>query len=565
MPLSAFISAPPGLVPDQDREGEGEDRAGREDGASCGRRWRAQRSGGRPPGGSGYQGGEAGKSNDPAHDFNFNRRSPPARCGRRRQRREASARPPLSSQNGPALSRRDADVVTWTRRGFLRAGVSATVWTAGSPVFVNADTPARNGARILTAGPAGAAFGAAAGTPSPFLGFDGATPGPLLRLRVGEPFKARLVNHLEAPTTLHWHGLRIVNAMAGVGGLTQTAAAPGGSFDYAFTPPDPGFAWYRPHAGDGTADQVARGLYGPIIVDEAKPPEVDLELAVALRDFAIKAGGEFDPAAGVGGARIGSSIAANDRAAPLTASAKRGARIRLRLVNAAISRIMIIAIEGARPTIAAIDSQPSEAFEPLRNAFPMGPGARFDLVFDMPREADAKVRFVLRGGEQGATPDEKDQPLLVFATTAEEAAKRPPFVGLGANPKLPAEIDLERAKRVDLTIAGGDGAPPKFNDAALDAPWPPKPLFSVPKGSPVTLGFVNKTQSVQAIRFAGHVGRQLHALDDGWEPYWRDNVLVAAGKMVHVAFVADNPGRWPIESADLDRQVAGLRTYFEVA
>jgi FtsP/CotA-like multicopper oxidase with cupredoxin domain len=284
-----------------------------------------------------------------------------------------------------------------------------------------------------------------------------------------------------------------------------------------------------------------------------------------LRDFAVNAAGQFDPLARAHGARIGSSIAANERAAPLAVSIKRGARIRLRLVNAAVARIMIIAVDGVRPTIAAIDSQPSEAFEPLRNAFPMGPGARFDLIFDMPSEADAKVRFILRGGEQGATPEEKDQPLLVFTTTAEEAAKRPPFAGLGANPKLPAEIDLGRAERVDLTIAGGDGAPLMFNGLALTAPWPAKPLFSVRRGSPVTLGFVNKTQTVQAIRFAGHVARQLHALDDGWEPYWRDNVLVAAGKTVHVAFVADNPGRWPIESADLDRQAAGLRTYFEVA
>jgi FtsP/CotA-like multicopper oxidase with cupredoxin domain len=454
--------------------------------------------------------------------------------------------------------------VIWPRRSFLRAGVSATVWAAARCAFAGHDALAPNGARLLTAGPAGPAFGVGAGTPSPFLGLDGLTPGPLLRLPVGEPFKARLVNHLQEPTTLHWHGLRIVNAMAGVGGLTQAAAPPGGSFDYVFTPQEPGFAWYRPHAGAATAGQIARGLYGPIIVDEAKPPEVDLDFCVALRDFAVNPAGQFDPAPQTRGAGIGASIAANDRAAPLAVPAKRGGRIRLRLVNAAVARIMILAVEGVRPTIAAIDSQPSEAFEPLRNAFPMGPGARFDLVFDMPREAESKVRFILRGGDQGATPDEKDQPVVVFTATGDEAATRPPFAGLGANPKLPVEIDLERARRMDLTIAGGDGGPLTFNGVALSGPWPARPSFSVPKGSPVTLGFINKTQSVQAVRLVGHVARQLHALDDGWEPYWRDNVLVAAGKTVHLAFVADNPGRWPIESADLDRQAAGLRTYFEV-
>ncbi len=56
--------------------------------------------------------------------------------------------------------------------------------------------------------------------------------------------------------------------------------------------------------------------------------------------------------------------------------------------------------------------------------------------------------------------------------------------------------------------------------------------------------------------------RLLHDLDDGWEPYWRDSVLVAAGKTKHVAFIADNPGKWVIESLIPDRH--GLSTWFLV-
>jgi len=62
----------------------------------------------------------------------------------------------------------------------------------------------------------------------------------------------------------------------------------------------------------------------------------------------------------------------------------------------------------------------------------------------------------------------------------------------------------------------------------------------------------------------GHHMRLLHDLDDGWEPYWRDAVLIPERKSKHAAFVADNPGKWVIESLILDRNSTGLATWFEV-
>jgi FtsP/CotA-like multicopper oxidase with cupredoxin domain len=131
------------------------------------------------------------------------------------------------------------------------------------------------------------------------------------------------------------------------------------------------------------------------------------------------------------------------------------------------------------------------------------------------------------------------------------------------NPLLPAEIDLARARRADLTIAGGGGAPFTVNGVSF-ADWTAKPLLSAPKGSPVTLGFVNKTAVTQAMRLHGHVARLLHALDDGWEPYWRDTILVAPGKTAHIAFVADNPGKWPVESAIPEHRAAGVGGWMQV-
>jgi FtsP/CotA-like multicopper oxidase with cupredoxin domain len=456
-----------------------------------------------------------------------------------------------------------------TRRAFVGCGIAAGLWAwpcgAGAQLAPLKEGP--GGVLVLEAGPASLQLAAPPAPATALLGYNGAAPGPLLRVRQGEPLKLKLVNKLPQPTTLSFPGLRTANAVLGVGGLTQPPVAAGASQDIRFAPPDSGFNLYLPHAGAVSASQLSQGLFGPIIVEEPSPPAVDLEAVVILSDWRLDSNGGIadlgNSALDRGAGRIGSILAANSALAPLTLSAAPGARVRLRLANAATVRVMTIAIEGAKTLIVAVDGQPSETFEPLHNLVPVGPGARFELMFDMPREAGALARFALRGGDLGATPGEPDRPMLVIEAKGAAVAPRPPLGGLPANPRLPAEIGLERAKRADLTMTGGGGAPFAI-DGVTFTDWAAKPSFAVPRGSPVTLGLVNKTANMQAFRLNGHVARLLHALDDGWEPYWRDTFLLQPGKTLHAAFVADNPGKWPIESASPERRSAGLATWFQV-
>ena len=187
----------------------------------------------------------------------------------------------------------------------------------------------------------------------------------------------------------------------------------------------------------------------------------------------------------------------------------------------------------------------------------MGAGARFELVFDM---ADAAVAFSLRG-------DAAERPRPAAGRLRQrrraEAASAPRFQGLPANPLLPKEIDLARARRFTLTLSGGDGAALAINGETL-SDWSAKPQFAVRRGAPVTLALINATATTQTMRLGGHVARLLHALDDGWEPYWRDIFLVPPGRTVRLAFVADNPGKWPIASAIPASRAAGLSGWFQV-
>jgi len=115
--------------------------------------------------------------------------------------------------------------------------------------------------------------------------YNGQSPGPEIRVRKGERVRVRFVNNLEEPSTVHWHGIRIENAMDGVPGLTQDAVLPGEHFDYDFIAPDAGTYWY--HAHNHSWAQVGRGLYGPLIVDESEPVSSIADHTVVLDDWRL--------------------------------------------------------------------------------------------------------------------------------------------------------------------------------------------------------------------------------------------------------------------------------------
>ena len=298
-----------------------------------------------------------------------------------------------------------------TRRTFLAGGLSAAAWglsaRAGTPAL------AADGFLLFEAGPSRLRLSPPPADPAATLSYASATPGPLLRLKKGEELKVRLVNKLAEPTALSFSGLRTANASAGYGGLTQPRLQPGASADIRFAPPDSGFNLYLPHAGSTDTGQQGRGLFGPIIVEEANKVDADQDVAVVLSDWSADERGQIkddfaDPALARGPGRKGSLLFANGEAAPLKFAARPGARLRLRLGNAATARLTNIGIDGAKTFIVAVDGQPSEPFEPLGNQFPMGPGARFELMVDLPRAAGASVRLALKGEVERAGPAVRD-------------------------------------------------------------------------------------------------------------------------------------------------------------
>lgn len=97
--------------------------------------------------------------------------------------------------------------------------------------------------------------------------------GPPLVLARGEPVQITVVNALDKPTTVHWHGIELDSYFDGVGGFSGAGRrlapviAPRDSFVARFTPPRAGTFIYHTHV-DESVQQLA-GLAGPLIVLES--------------------------------------------------------------------------------------------------------------------------------------------------------------------------------------------------------------------------------------------------------------------------------------------------------
>jgi FtsP/CotA-like multicopper oxidase with cupredoxin domain len=113
--------------------------------------------------------------------------------------------------------------------------------------------------------------------------YNGTVPGPEIRARQGDRLRVVVTNRLKEATTVHWHGIRLPNAMDGVPHVTQSPIAPGDSFIYEFDLHDAGTFWYHPHLR--TFEQAGRGLSGALIVEERQPIEVDRDVTWVLDDW----------------------------------------------------------------------------------------------------------------------------------------------------------------------------------------------------------------------------------------------------------------------------------------
>ncbi|MFC6687711.1 multicopper oxidase family protein [Jhaorihella thermophila] len=458
-----------------------------------------------------------------------------------------------------------------SRRRFL-AGSAATAAVAAAPLR------AGQAPDLLTAAPADQQVAPEGYARTAVWAYDGTVPGPVLRVPQGGRVRRRLLNALPVETAVHWHGVRIDNAMDGVPGLTQAPVPPGGSFDYDFAVRDAGTFWYHSH--QRSMEQVERGLHGVLVVEEPEPPELDHDLPLVIDDWRLDpetaqliAG--FDKMHDLSHAgRLGNLISVNGRFDPAQ-TVRRHDRLRLRLINAATARIFPVGLDGMEGWLIALDGMPLAQPVAVTGAFTLAPAQRADLIVDVTAEAGGTASLVTveRDGAYGIARF----PVAGQAAGIRREAPNP----LPPNP-LPRIADPAAAPLHAMTMTGGAMAwlsEARLNGETLDgralaqrgkfwalngvADRDTAPFIDAHPGETHRIAFVNDTMFPHAMHLHGHHFREI--TDSGALGPWRDTILVERGRTRQVVMVADNPGDWLLHCHMLGHARAGMASWIRVA
>ena len=292
---------------------------------------------------------------------------------------------------------------------------------------------------------------------------NGSVPGPLVRLREGQPVRLAVTNTLDEDSSIHWHGLLLPFQFDGVPGVSFPGIKPGETFVYDIPAlRQSGTYWWHSHSGL----QEQAGHYGPIVVEPAAtdPVQADRDYVLLLSEFTplhphtimdkLKKGeGYFNyqqntwtddyPLSGEDRrmwARMrmmatdildvtGSTYTylANGRGPEegLEYLFNPGERVRLRIINGSAMTFFNVRIPGVKFWVVGADGQnvrPVEVEE-----FQIGTAETYDIVVEptgeartivaesMDRSGMAVATLASRPGARAPVPPLRDPPLLTMA------------------------------------------------------------------------------------------------------------------------------------------------------
>lgn len=382
------------------------------------------------------------------------------------------------------------------------------------------------------------------------LAYNGTVPGPLLRVRHGQRFRARYVSDVRVPTSIHWHGMILPNAMDGAAGVTQPAVADGGEYLYDFVPSPPGTRWYHDHGFDLAS---ARGLFGMFVVEDPDDQPFDREYVLIFHDVPVWSSVD-DALRGVSrvpmrpmpmnamamppmGDEIAySAYCINGAARPagVNLTVRAGERLRLRVLNASPTLTHALIAGGHELTVTHADG--NRLALPLAvDALRLGTGERLDATL-----------IARSSGTIALTEPNATEGLRVFSYASAGGSG-------GAAPAAPPTYELELG-------GGGFGNPRWTIDGAT---WPHTQKLDVIAGERVVLRFSNRSSMEHPMHLHGH--RFALTESDGIRfarPLLKDVAVVGPnGGTMTWEFSADSPaGRWLLHCHNDIHMIGGMMT-----
>src|ERR1700733_7158624 len=237
------------------------------------------------------------------------------------------------------------------------------------------------------------------------VGYNGTSPGPVLRMREGRPVTVDVINDSGAPELVHWHGLFVPSEIDGAEEEGSPIIPPGARRRYRFTPRPAGTRWCHSHAmamGDLHRGSYT-GQYGFVIIDSGREPGAyDQEVFLALRDWEHFYTDQFvdmddQDAPGPqpekpakldtrpGGLEVMSQLySINDKAlrAGEPIRVRPGSRVLMHLLNASAVENRTIALPGHEFHVLALDGNAVPNPRAVK-VLTLGPGERIDALVEM--------------------------------------------------------------------------------------------------------------------------------------------------------------------------------------
>ncbi|MEQ7050209.1 multicopper oxidase family protein [Paenibacillaceae sp. P-4] len=435
----------------------------------------------------------------------------------------------------------------------------------------------------------------------PVWTFNNSVPGPQIRVKVGDTVKIKLENELPEPVSIHWHGYPVPNGMDGIPGVTQDAVVPGKSFIYEFKATVPGTYWYHSH--QDSVNQVDKGLYGSLIVEDPKE-QVDRDYALVLDEWMSigkmnteraeekKSENHSDMSmsdmdhskinmskSGMSGMDHGSmSMGGHDMSMydlftmngksgdaiePLIV--KQGEKVRIRLINAGyLSHQMHL--QGHQFKVIAMDGQPVNSPAVIQDkVISIAPGERFDLEF----VADNPGTWLL---DEHSKEDRAHnmRAVIQYEDFTKQAAKSDaletlPQFNLAAYGKM-AEAAFTLDQTYDQQVMMNLNTEMRNGEMVYTINgkvFPDTDKIKVAKGDKVMVTFVNQSPTDDhPMHLHGHFFQVLSRNGQPLQgsPVVKDTLNVKPGEQYVIAFEADNPGDWMFHCHDLHHASAGMVT-----
>lgn len=409
-----------------------------------------------------------------------------------------------------------------------------------------------------------------------------------LRLKRGDYFKARVVNHLESTTLIHWHGLLLPPSQDGVPGISAPAIQPGGYADYDFPLIQDGTYWMHSHVGL----QEQLGLAMPLILEDPNDPLGDLqEVVMFLEDFtfqdpeeilrALEGGGEAatgggTPAdgmkmpAGSGMSGMGAmadlndvefdAYLANSRTLrdPEIVAVERGGRVRVRIINGSASTNFFISAGGLSARLIAVDGEPVEPIDDM--LFPVAIAQRIDLLVDVPAGTSVPV-LAHREGDTAQTGLILAAPGAAVAKLPDRGAKKSGAMGAELESRLRSTVPLP-VRPVDtelLSALTGDMA--AYVWEMHGGVYPDNEPLVVTTGERTAVRIRNETGMAHPMHLHGHVFQVVEIDGKPLAGAVRDTVLLPPNAEMVIVFDANNPGIWAYHCHNLYHMEAGMFSY----